>query len=144
MVSFLAGRPLTAAELNQAVMTGRSAAASGSTTVTTSVADVAGATFTVTTIADNQVAMVTGIFDVTNGGNDAFVGVLNVGGSAQDGQAISVGADRKTVAQAWIVSLPTAGSYTFKLQTYKVGSTATVTLNSTHTRIVGLISGVSS
>lgn len=142
MTTYKAGQVLTADDLNQSVRGAAQARASGALTVTTTVADAPGATITVTTTEANAVAFVTGVFDVSNAGNDVFVGALVVDGATQSGQAIASGADRKTVSQTWIVTLATAGSHTLKLQANKAGSTASVTLNSTHTTITALVPGI--
>lgn len=142
MATYKAGQILTADDLNQSALGAVSATASASLTVTTTATDIAGATVNITTTAANAVAFVTGIFDLQNTGADTFVGMLDVDGAIQAGQAISSGAGRNTVAQTWVVTLATAGAHTLKLVGSKVGAASVVTCNSTHTKITALVPGI--
>lgn len=116
------------------------ARSSGDETVTTSVVDVNGATLTFTTPAANTVVKVTSYWDVaTSGGTDTFIGTLYVDGVVNtQGEAHVEGAGttgRNTESQGWTVTLAAAGSHTLKLRRTKVGSSDTLTLFGTHTKI---------
>jgi hypothetical protein len=116
------------------------ARSSGDETVTTSVADVNGATLTFTTAVAGTVVKVTSYWDISStGSTDVFIGTLYVDGSVYAfGEAHLEGGDtsaRTTLAQGWTVTLASAGSHTLKLRRTKTSNSDTVTLYGIHTKI---------
>lgn len=119
---------------------GGSAAASGTLTLGTSLADIANCTKTVTVSGANAFAVVTGAFDMSKTAVAATaVGVLVVDGAAQAAQAIfsdsgNTITDRQTVCETWTIPL-TAGSHTLKLQASRSPGAGAVAANATNTVI---------
>jgi len=116
------------------------ARSSADETVTTTEADVNGATLTFNTTAPNTVVKVTSYWDVaTTGGTDTFIGKLMVDGAVNaTGEAHVEGSGttgRTTHAQGWTVTLVAAGAHTLKLRRVKAGAADTVTLYGIHTKI---------
>ncbi len=138
-MAFASGQRVTAAQLNNITWKTLEARSTGNETVDVVLADVNGATLTITTPVANTVVTVWGYFDVgTTGGTDTFIGSLNVDGSGvTTGEAHleGAGSERATVAQSWEVTLASVGSHTLKLRRQKSSAADTVTLFSTHTKI---------
>jgi hypothetical protein len=113
-------------------------ATGSSSAVSTSVADLPGATVNVTTVETNTEVKVTAVFDIESTNTDIFVGTLVVnGGAAQNGEAHYTGAGgRATVTQQWTVTLPTAATHTLKLRTQKVGALGTMNIYGVHSCIL--------
>lgn len=109
-----------------------------STAVTTSVADLAGATVNVTTVETNTEVKVQGVFDVEASAGDIFVGTLVVnGGAAQNGEAhFATALGRANITQTWTVTLPTVATHTLKLRVQKVGASGTVNVYGVHSCIL--------
>lgn len=118
----------------------KEARSSGDETVTTSVTDVNGATLSVTTPQASTQVLVTSVWDVgTTGGSDTFLGTLyvdNVLVTVGEAHFEGAGSERSTISQSWLINVGTAGAHTFKLRRQKSGSTDTVTLFGTHTKII--------
>lgn len=115
------------------------AACSGSVALTTTEADITGATVTFSTVKANAKYMVIASFYMSAVvGNSAVAsGKLNVDGANQSGSANFTGVstnERASVAQSWSGTLASPGSHTLKLRGVLSAGTG-VTVNSTHTTI---------
>lgn len=123
-----AGAFATAADVNSLGQNEFTANASSVTqSVTTSLADLAGATLTITTPAANTKVSVTGWFDFeSNGGTDINLGLCAVDGVLQTGECHWQGAGRITTSQHWTITLGAAGTYVIKLRVQKILNSNTV------------------
>lgn len=102
--------------------------------MTTSFADLTGASVSVTTLGTNSVAKITATLDAdANGTTDIGVGVCDVGGSLLPGEIHWGPAGRGSYGRTWKTVLATAATYTIKLRGKKTGSTNNFTTYSTHT-----------
>lgn len=141
-----AGSIATAADVNNLTRKVLTANASSVTqAVTTTVADLAGATKSVTTAVDNTEVLVRGIFDVeSTHASDIFVGTCMVDVTSQSGEAHWQGVGRGTILNEWLVTLGAADTYTIKLRVQKVNNSGTVTAyGSSHSKIVIEGNGIS-
>lgn len=142
---FAAGQKLTADALNAITRKAYIATASSTeTVVTTTVADLAGATMSVTTVVANTQVRVTGIFDSeSSGATDIMIGTCMANGVAQQGEAHWQGDARGTVMNEWLVTFASAGTYTIKLRVQKINNTNTVVVyGSNHSKIVSEANGI--
>jgi len=136
-MAFTAGQKLSAADLGAITPGSAQAVLSGDQTVTTTAADLAGCSITITTVLSNTAVVVDGVFDmVSNGTADIFLGTLQVDGVTQTGEAHYVGTARTTVMMTWEATLATPGSHTLKLRAGKGSNSNVMTTFQNHTRIV--------
>jgi hypothetical protein len=117
-----------------------SAAASGTITLTTSLADITGATITLP--PGNYWVHATIDFDITVAGNTTVVGVLSLDGVAQAAQMLirpgttAAGtAGRWTVSQSWLITVAQGAAGVAKLRANKVANVNTSTAGGGHTTI---------
>lgn len=110
-------------------------------TVTTTVADLAGAVLPFTSAASSFTADVTGYFDVdSTNASDIFIGTLQVDGVNQTGECHYAGVGRATVSLMWPVTFSSAGAHSMKLQVQKVNNAGTLEVNTNgHSRLVAKI-----
>jgi hypothetical protein len=135
-------------DIDARVVNYKEARSSGDETVTTTATDVNGITAaSFSTHQANTPVKFTAVFDVgVTGGSDTFIGTLVVDGTPiTTGEAHfeGAGSERATITQVWVVTLTGSGSHTAKLQRAKSGTSDTVTLFGTHTKLVIEGSGVS-
>lgn len=132
MTNYYAGQKPTAAEFNNNIPTFASArGTTASATVTTTLADLAGCSVTITVPESSVKLLVTGVFDVQiNGATDIFSGSLDVAGVAQSNVAVLNGTVRATVTQQWLLTGISSGSLTLKLRVQKTNNSNTVTIRS--------------
>lgn len=114
-------------------------ACSASVALTTTEADITGATVTFSTTKANAKYLVIGSFYMSAvvGSANVAAGKLNVDGANQAAFANFTGIstnERANVAQSWSGTLAAAGSHTLKLRGVLSAGTGT-TVNSTHTTI---------
>lgn len=145
-MAIAAGSPALAADI--ANLTRREYTANASSvahTVTTTVADLPGATLTIVTPVANTVVGIEAKFDVeSTGGVDIFLGTCSVAGTSQAGEAHHQGAARSTPSQHWTVTLGAAGSYVIKLRVQKFNNSNTVTCyGSSHSKVTVTGNGIS-
>lgn len=141
-----AGAVATAADVNNLTWNVLVANASSTTqTVTTTAADLAGATLSVTTAAANTKLLIHGLFDFeSTHAADIALGTCMVGGVAQSGEAHLQSISRMTVSNAWVVTIASAGATTIKLRVQKVNNSGTVTAyGSSHSKLVVEGNGIS-
>jgi hypothetical protein len=118
------------------------AAATGNLSVTGTEADVPGASVSVVVRGNSSTVVVIGVFDEqTNASSSASVsGFLNWNGSDRSEQAVTQTGDaaavRGTVAQCWVITGVTAGTYTAKL---RGSGTTGGTIRGTHTTITAMV-----
>lgn len=138
MVQWLAGQRVTASKLST---TRLYAASDADLNLTTTEADVSGATLTFTTTRANVKVTVIAVFDIGAVSTDpgAGQGKVNVDGANQSQDAVhrpSVNAQRAAVTSTHVVTLVSAGSHTIKLRGVVAGGTANhVRIRATHTTI---------
>ena len=110
-------------------------AAATSSPVVAAVADVPGASITITTVNANVQVAIVGFFDITQTTvGDTFVGTCMIDGVAQTSQCDINCSNRVTGGQMWIATLVTPGSHTMKLRMAVTGGVDT-TLSSGNTTI---------
>lgn len=117
----------------------------GATTVTTSLADVTGATVTFTTVNANAFAQVIWTMDITV--TVAGAGVVAIGQMNYDGVDVSTrqalfsleDVHRATLTQRDNITLAAAGSHTIKMRTQKTGAGGTAQLQTNHTGFTVLL-----
>lgn len=139
-MSFNAGDILYASDLNGLVPQILEGVCNVATTITTSLADVTGATVTFTTVNDNATALVTWTADhnVTVAG----AGVVAITQMNYDGTDVNTrqglfsldDVHRACIAQSDTVTLATAGSHTIKMRCQKTGAGGTDQLQTNHTQ----------
>jgi hypothetical protein len=116
------------------------AACSGNLTTGTSAADITGATTGALSLVAGDVVEVVGVFDSTHPTtNYTMIGTLDIGGAEQTAQALNrtTGTtQRVTAVQQWLYTVPSTGSYTFKLRGRHSGGATTGTFFATHTTIM--------
>lgn len=140
---FLAGQTITAAQLNRIQPVTYEGIASSTLSTTTTVADVVGASVTLTTTAANAIYVVNATFDMfasTASGTTALQGRLDVDGVNAGREAVFIAAttgERGTVHQQWRGTLALAGSHTLKLRGLKSGAVGTYQIISGST-IIGI------
>lgn len=136
----LAGQTLTAAQLNRLQPAPYEAEATSTLTLGTSVADIVGATYTLSTSAANALYVVDATFDCwaeVVSGVTAIQCRLDVDGVNAGREGVFLGAttgERATIHQQWKGTLASSGSHTLKLRglksagvgTYKIVATSTV------------------
>lgn len=120
-MAFLAGERITAARINRLQPTPYSATGSGNLALSTSEADVTGASITLTTETDGAyyVCHATFAFDITSATTSFATGNMYLDGSAITGSCRwsgEVTTDFGTDTQMWHGAVGTAGSHTFKLR----------------------------
>lgn len=136
---FSAGQRVTAAQLNALIPQTFDVVCTAATTVTTTLADVTGASITFSTVNANATALVIWTCDVNitvlSGGN-TIVASMNYDGSDVTAREMIVTMDdvhRWTLTQTDIVNLGSAGSHTIKLRSQKTVAAGTAQFIQDHT-----------
>lgn len=137
---FASGQRLTPARLNRIQPVTYEAVASGTLTLGTALADVAGAAVTLTTTTAGAVWVAEATFDMnvaTAGAGVLAEGHLDVDGVDQTARALKsmAAVDRATAAQRWRGTLAAAGSHTLKLRGIKSGAAGVASIVTTHTKL---------
>ena len=106
------------------------------TSTTTTMADIAGATITISTPRANVTVVVQATCDMdTTDATTIGTCALNVDGSDQASVIVFEGMERKTLHQTWTITLAASGSHTFKLRFNRASGAGTVQVTQTHTLI---------
>lgn len=135
-MTILAGQKITADEYNADVTDYVDDTLAADETITTSETDVTGVTQTITTPVANTEVKITAVCDIgSTGAADIGFVICHIDGVAQSGNCKWQVAGRGTVSQTWVATIATAGSHTIKLRKQKAGSSNTVTLFGTHTKM---------
>jgi hypothetical protein len=143
-MAFASGQRVTAAMLNRITRGDLEALVSSDYTITTTEADVPGASLSVTTIQANTVLKITACFDIECTGISDFPFVLlYVDGAAQSDNMKFQHTGRGTVSKTWLVTRGAAGTFTVKLTADKVGTTNTIIIYQTHSNLVISGNGIS-
>lgn len=139
-MSFSAGNKLTAAQLNSLVPVLYEGVCNVATTVTTTLADVTGATVTFSTNHDNAIALVTWTADhniTVAGAGVVAIAQMNYDGTDVNTRQALMSMDdvhRLTISQTDTITLATAGSHTIKMRCQKTGAGGTDQLQTNHTQ----------
>ncbi|MFE2021292.1 hypothetical protein ACFW9O_24920 [Streptomyces sp. NPDC059499] len=138
-----AGGIVTAGQLARMQPVVNEATGSSNLALTTTEADVAGATITLTTTTANARYVVTGtfVFDITSATTALAEGILHVDGVQASGNARwsgEVTTDFGTAAQQWSGILASAGSHTLKLRGVMSSGTGIQVLGA-FTRIIATV-----
>lgn len=143
-----AGEKVTASVIGLLGLGSADASALSFTTTQTVIGDyedALGASLIITTVDENTIVHIDGIFDVTsNGTTDKFMGSLAVDAlnttATQFAQYVGVG--RATIQYSWRVVLADVGNHTLRLYVEKDDITDVVTITGGHTRIVAMGAGI--
>jgi len=113
------------------------------TALTTSFADLPGASVTLVTARPNAIALVswTADFQMNSSGANTASTLINVDGVDQPHNAVwnpgNVTSGRATVSNSFPIVLPSAGSHTFKMR--GIVTAATIRCNNIHTQVTVLV-----
>lgn len=137
---FLAGQTVKAGQLNRMQPVPYEATGSSNLALTTTEADVPGASITLSTGTANARYVVTGTFsfDITSANTALAEGILHVDGAQASGNARwsgEVTTDFGSATQQWSGTLASAGSHTLKLRSVMSSGTGIQVLGA-FTRII--------
>lgn len=138
----LAGQKVTADEYNADVTGIVDDTLAADETITTSLTDVTGVSIAFTTDVANTKVLLIATCDIGSTGNSDIGAVTCViDGVTLGGNAKWQVSGRGTISQTWISTVAAAGPHTAKLQKQKFGTSNTVTLFGTHTKLTVLGNG---
>lgn len=140
-MAILPGEDVEAARLNRLQTLFYDQAATSPLTLTTTIQDMPGAVYVVTTETDNALYKVSAVFDIAIGTANSTViceGRLYLDGVQQPRSALKHGnqIDRATVAQQWSGTLADADDYEFTLRALKSANFGAMTAHATHTNMI--------
>lgn len=125
--------------LGRTRVTGGRAACSAALTTSTTATDITGCTSGSLSLLAGDEVTITGVFDATHAtAAITMIGYLDINGAAETAQALlksNNGGDRVTAVQEWTYTVPSTGSYTFKLQGAHSSGAPTGTFSNVHTTI---------
>lgn len=142
-MAFTAFETITAAKLNRIQPVTYEGIATSTLSTSTTVADIVGATVTLSTTAANAIYVVNATFDCyvsAASGVTTIQGRLDVDGVNAGREAVFTGTatgERATIKQQWRGTLAAAGSHTLKLRGLKSGAVGTYQIISGST-IIGI------
>lgn len=143
-MAFSAGQRLSASALNRITRNELYAQTTANDVVTTTEADLSGASISVTTIQANTKLKVTASLDCEcTGTTDLTVVKLYVGGVAVSGDMNRRAAGRIPMSKTWVTTVAAASTVTVKLTHQKVVSGDTTTIYSTHSTLTVSGNGIS-
>ena len=139
-MTLLAGEVVTADRLARLQSTVWRIISDDNLTLTTTETDIPGASVTVTTVADDAVYTVVGVFDMdtSSTGGGILQGRLEVAGVTQTEEAHGRGetTGRDTNVMTWNGTLGAAGEHVFTLRGQRTGASGTQIIRAVHTNAI--------